>query len=180
MVVIQPSKRWDKQDKCGGRDRTPNPRGSQSREDAWESDERPVQNLLAEGVAELTRKWQDIPRPEPWRINRSIDTTVPLINELSQEVRELRKMVEDLSESNAALESRLSALEKQLIKEPVADNLWEISDRNLKHLEELSGITLTPGKPTELDPFDALKGLLIEYSDDTVDSVELVNSVRGK
>jgi len=86
----------------------------------------------------------------------------------------------DLRESNAALQARISALERKLTREPAADDLWEISDDNLATLEELLGIpTPISGLPEE-DPFGALKGLLSEYSDETVDSVELVDAVRGK
>jgi len=97
---------------------------------------------------------------------------------LSREIDELRQIVQELKESNSALQSRVSALERGLTREVTANSLWKISDNNLLALEEASGITTPPGR--EQDPLDALKGLLIEYSDETVDSVELVRSVRGK
>jgi len=90
----------------------------------------------------------------------------------------IRQIVQELKESNSVLQSRVSTLERKLVKEMTADNLWEISDDNLLALKEVSGIATPPGR--ELDPLDALKGLLMEYSDETIDSVELVRSVRGK
>lgn len=173
MTVTHPAKKWDALDKRGDRDRIFGTERPQSGEETWGSRGLSAQNIFLDErvAAKMTREWS---------IDPCIDTTAPSMSELRQEIRELREMVRDLSESHAALEARLSALEEPFVKEPVIDNLWEISDNNLKQLEEVSGITRTPGKPTEQDPFDALKGLLIEYSDDTVDSVELVNSVRGK
>ena len=55
--------------------------------------------------------------------------------------------------------------------------LWEISDTNLRHLKAVTG---RPGSVAISDPFAALKGLLAEYSDETVDSVELVRAVRER
>ncbi len=139
------------------------------------------------------QEWLSCRNYNSWLINRSTGSAAPII-ELSQEIRALREIVQEfsesnsalcervqeLSESNSALQSRLSVLEERLLKKTTLDNLWEISDRNLKVLEEISGLTQAQGKSTKQNPFDRLKGLLKEYSDDTVDSVELVNSVRGK
>lgn len=99
------------------------------------------------------------------------------MNALSQEREELHQIVQELREANSALQSMVSAQERILIKETTTDNLWEISDYNLSVLEETSGLAAPPGRKP--DPLDTLKDLLMEYSDETVDSVELVRSVRG-
>lgn len=191
MVVI-PRKRWDALDKLGSED----PTGDLLAFDAeiprtpkedWKTRGMSVQHLLNEGVTGRTKEWLDSINIKPGLIGRPTENTIPSIVELSQEVSALREKVQELKEdnyalqlSNSALQLRVSTLEKQLKKKTTVDNLWDISDHNLKVLEELSGFAQAQSKSTEQDPFAALKGLLAEYSDDAVDSVELVNSVRGK
>lgn len=111
-------------------------------------------------------------------LNESNSTLSEIVLDLSESYSALSERVQKLSESNSALQSRVSALEEQLLKKTTLDNLWEISDKNLKVLEEISGFTQAQGKSIEQNPFDRLKGLLKEYSDDTVDSVELIHSIR--
>jgi len=180
MVVLQPGKRWDARDQCESRRPTSGTASGQTPEETWDTREMSVRYPLDEIVAEVTRRWMSTVEPRPWHINRSIDNAPLPVSELSREIEELRKDILDLRESNAALQARISALERKLTREPAADDLWEISDDNLATLEELLGIpTPISGLPEE-DPFGALKGLLSEYSDETVDSVELVDAVRGK
>ncbi|MCK9299428.1 hypothetical protein HL657_07785 [Methanoculleus sp. YWC-01] len=180
MVVLQPGKKWDAQDQRERRGPPLDIESGRSPGETWETRDMSVRYPLNEIVAEKTREWLSTPELRPWHINRSIDNATLPVSALSREIEELRQIVQELRESNSALQSRVSALERKLIKETTADNLWEISDNNLLALEEISGIATPPDRPGGQDPFDALKGLLIEYSDETVDSAELVKSVRGK
>jgi len=60
------------------------------------------------------------------------------------------------------------------------EDLWRDSDKHLREIIEVSNLPPAESSPSDQDPFDRMKGLLAEYSDDAVDSVELVNAVRGK
>jgi len=180
MVILQPGKRWDARDQCESRRPTSGTASGQTPEETWDTREMSVRYPLDEIVAEVTRRWMSTVEPRPWHINRSIDNATLPVSEFSREIEELRKDIQDLRASNAALQARISALERKLTREAAADDLWDISDDNLATLEELSGISTPPGRLPEEDPFGALKGLLSEYSDETVDSVELVDAVRGK
>ncbi len=178
MVVIRPAKKWDAQ---GQREQRAPPSGiesGQSPRETWGKREMLIRYPLNEIVAEKKREWLSTPELRPWHINRSIENVPLPVSVLNREIDELHQIVQELKESNSVLQSRVSALEKRLAKGMTADNLWEISDNNLLALEEVSGIATPPGR--KQDPLDALKGLLMEYSDETVDSVELVRSVRGK
>ena len=178
MAVIRPAKKWDAQDQREQRAPPSGIESGQPPEETWGKREMLIRYPLNEIVAEKTREWLSTPELRPWHINRSIENAPLPVSVLSREIDELRQIVQELKESNSELQSRVSALEEKLAKEMAADNLWEISDNNLLILEEASGIVTPPGR--EQDPLDALKGLLMEYSDETVDSVELVRSVRGK
>jgi len=178
MVVLQPVKKWDAQDQRERRAPPSDIESGRPSGETWGKREMSVRYPLNEIVAERTREWLSTPEPMPWHINRSIENATLPVSMLSREIDELRQIVQELKESNSALQSRVSALERGLTREVTANSLWEISDNNLLALEDVSGITTPPGR--EQDPLDALKGLLIEYSDETVDSVELVRSVRGK
>lgn len=180
MVVLQPGKRWDAQNRGESRRPSSALASGQTPEETWKTGEMSARYSLDEIVAEVTRRWMSTVEPRPWHINRSIDNATLPVSEFSREIEELRKEIQDLRESNAALQARVSALERKLTRKTPADDLWGISDDNLATLEELSGIPTPPGRLPEEDPFGALKGLLSEYSDETVDSVELVHSVRGK
>jgi len=177
MAVIRPAKKWDAQDQREQRAPPSGIESGQPPEETWGKREMLIRYPLNEIVAEKTREWLSTPELRPWHINRSIENAPLPVSVLSREIDELRQIVQELKESNSELQSRVSALEEKLAKEMAADNLWEISDNNLLILEEASGIVTPPGR--EQDPLDALKGLLMEYSDETVDSVELVRSVRG-
>lgn len=178
MVVLQPGKKWDAQDQRERRAPSSDVESGRPPEETWGKREMSVRYPLNEIVAERTREWLSTPELRPWHINRSIENATLPMSVLSREMDELRQTVQELKESNSALQSRVSALERGLTREMTADSLWEISDNNLLALEEVSGFAAPPSR--EQDPLDALKGLLIEYSDETVDSVELVRSVRGK
>ncbi len=94
-------------------------------------------------------------KTRPWHINRSIDNATLPVSEFSREIEELRKEIQDLRESNAALQARVSALERKLTRKTPADDLWGISDDNLATLAELSGIPPPPGRLPEEDPCGA-------------------------
>lgn len=192
--IVQPGKEWDEQERRGRVSATSVVEELQPRRITEEvrgvSVSQPYQEEI---TTEMDQEWLRCRNYNSWPINRSIGSTASIIElireigalrEMVQELCEsnfaLSEMVQELGESNSALQSKLFAIEEQLLKKAVLDNLWENSDRNVKALKEMSGLTQVQDRSIEQNPFDRLKGLLKEYSDDTADSAELVASVRGK
>ena len=73
-------------------------------------------------------------------------------------------------------EARIASLENRLSKPQ--SNHKAASDRNARELRALFGLPDLDG-PSDENVLAEMRGMLKEYSEDNVDSVELIHSIRG-
>lgn len=129
---------------------------------------------------EFPRGWQGIEGVTPWSKpipREEIESLKVKIEKLTKIVQYQEGVIVGLQTQNRKILQEIGDLKQIIQSKKMIENLWDISDKNIKIIEEIFDLDEIVVEHPQ-NAISELKGILKDCIEEGIDSVEIVRSLR--